>query len=132
MFNSILISTYSVEGFILRDEIHLIGPQLKTNGICYYAIVLKEKKETQKLTTQKKVFENAHCPTNNTSVTNIIRRYVISEIPEIGWDLSLMKINYNLTKRTTKTDLFEKYLKMYIINIKTILTDNSLAFNGSQ
>ena len=29
-----------------------------------------------------------------------------------------MKISYNLTKRT-KTEVFEKYLKMYIINFKT-------------
>ena len=42
------------------------------------------------------------------------------EIQEIGWDLSLMKINYNLTKRTTKTEKLEKYFKMFIINFKTI------------
>ena len=39
------------------------------------------------------------------------------EIQEIGWDLSLMKISYNLTKGTIKT---EKYFKIFIINIKTI------------
>ena len=38
---------------------------------------------------------------------------------EIGCDLSLMKISYNLTKRTTKTEKFENYLKLYIINFKT-------------
>ena len=37
---------------------------------------------------------------------------------EIGFDLSLMKINYNLTKRATKTEKFEKCSKMYIINFK--------------
>ena len=42
------------------------------------------------------------------------------EIQEIGWDLSLMKISYNLTKRTTKTEKFEKYFKLFIINFKTI------------
>ena len=31
-----------------------------------------------------------------------------------------MKISYKLTKRTTKTEKFEKKLKMYIINFKTI------------
>ena len=40
-------------------------------------------------------------------------------IQEIGCELSLMKINYNLTKRTTKTEKFEKCLKMCIINFKT-------------
>ena len=42
------------------------------------------------------------------------------EIQEIGWDLSLMKKSYNLTKRTTKTEKLEKYFKMFTINIKTI------------
>ena len=33
------------------------------------------------------------------------------EKQEIGWDLSLMKIIFNLTKRTTKTEKFEKKLQ---------------------
>ena len=37
------------------------------------------------------------------------------EIQEIGWDLSLMKVSNNLTKRTTKTEQTEKYLKTFII-----------------
>ena len=40
-------------------------------------------------------------------------------IQEIGCDLSLMKIKYNLTKRTTKTEKFENCLKLYVINFKT-------------
>ena len=44
---------------------------------------------------------------------------LIFGIQEIGCDLSLMKISYNLTKRTTKTEKFEKCLKNYIINFKT-------------
>ena len=40
------------------------------------------------------------------------------EIQEIGWDLSLMKISYNLTKRTTKTEKFEKNFNLFIINFK--------------
>ena len=42
------------------------------------------------------------------------------EKQENGWDLSLMKVSYNLTKRTTKTEKVEKYFKMFIINFKTI------------
>ena len=42
------------------------------------------------------------------------------EILKIGWDLSLMKISYNLTKRTTKTEKFEKYFKMFFIHFKDI------------
>ena len=41
------------------------------------------------------------------------------ETQEIGCDRSLMKISYNLTKRATKTEKFENYFKMYIINLKT-------------
>ena len=37
------------------------------------------------------------------------------------WDLSMMKISYKLTKRASKTEKFEKYLKMYdIIDFQTI------------
>ena len=39
------------------------------------------------------------------------------EIQEIVWDLSLMKISYNLTKRTKKT---EKCFILFVINVKTI------------
>ena len=41
------------------------------------------------------------------------------ETEENGCDLSLMKISYNLTKKTTKTEKFEKDLKMYITNFMT-------------
>ena len=30
-----------------------------------------------------------------------------------------MKMSYNLTEKTTRTEKFEKYLNMYIINFKT-------------
>ena len=40
------------------------------------------------------------------------------EIQEIGLDLSLMKISYNLTKRTTKTEKLEKYFKLFIKNLR--------------
>ena len=52
---------------------------------------------------------------------------IFLEIQEIGWDLSLMKISYNLTKKTTKAEKLEMYFKMFIINFKTIrykLTDS--------
>ena len=45
-------------------------------------------------------------------MTNSIRAFVIFEIHENGWDLSLMKISYNLTKKTTKTENFEKLLRV--------------------
>ena len=40
------------------------------------------------------------------------------EIQEIGLDLSLMKISYNLTKRTTKTEKLEKHFKMFIKTLR--------------
>ena len=36
------------------------------------------------------------------------------EIEEIRLDLSLMKISYNLTERTAKTEKLGKYFKMFI------------------
>ena len=35
------------------------------------------------------------------------------EIQEIGRDLLMMKINYNLTKRTTKSETIEKIENQY-------------------
>ena len=66
------------------------------------------------------VQKNAYCPKNKTSVTKNIIGVLSLEIQEIGWDLSLMKISYNLTKRTTKNEKFEKNFNMFIINFKTI------------
>ena len=40
----------------------------------------------------------------------------------IVWDLSIVRVNYKLMKRTTKTKKIEnslKILKMFIINFKT-------------
>ena len=46
---------------------------------------------------------------------------LIFEIQGNGRDLSITRISYKMTKRTTKTAKFEKSLKMYnIINFKTI------------
>ena len=45
---------------------------------------------------------------------------LVFEIQEIACELSLMKISYNLTKRTTRTEKYKKYFTMYIINVKTI------------
>ena len=36
---------------------------------------------------------------------------LIVELPEIGRDLPMMKTSYKLTKRTTKTEKFEKKTK---------------------
>ena len=45
---------------------------------------------------------------------------LVFKIQGIGWYLSMMRINYKLTKRT-KTEEIEKSLKMYnIIHFKTI------------
>ena len=41
------------------------------------------------------------------------------EKQDIGCDLSLIKICYNLTKRTTKNEKFEKCLKMHIKNFNS-------------
>ena len=51
------------------------------------------------------------------------------EIQKIGWDRSLMKISYNLAKRTTETEMFEKYFKTFSINFKSIR--NKLTASGN-
>ena len=49
---------------------------------------------------------------------------LIFKIQGIQWDLSLMRISYNLTKRTKKAEKIENSLKMFqmyiVINFKTI------------
>ena len=46
---------------------------------------------------------------------------LIFEIRGNGLNLSMTRTSYKLTNRTTKTEYFEKYLKMLdIINFKTI------------
>ena len=81
--------------------------------------MLKEEKKKHKTHHIKYVYKKAYFPTNKTSATNQIRRYVFFEIQEIGRDPSMLKISYNLTKRKTKTEKLEKKMKMYI-NFKTI------------
>ena len=57
----------------------------------------------------------------NISYDIISVNMLIFEIQGNGRDLSITRISYKMTKRTTKTAKFEKSLKMYnIINFKTI------------
>ena len=65
------------------------------------------------------VYKNAYCTPNKASVTKKSVHMLIFETQEIGCDFSLMKISYKLRKKTTKTEKFEKQLKVYIINFKT-------------
>ena len=46
--NSIVMYTKPAKPFLLRDERISLKPFLKTIGICYYAIVLKEEKKKHK------------------------------------------------------------------------------------
>ena len=41
----------------------------------------------------------------------------IFEINGIGWDLSMMRISYELTKITLKTEKFENLLKTFNIKL---------------
>ena len=82
----------------------------------------EEKKETQKLTSQK-TFIKTHFVQANISdeiISEEIQKKLL-EIQKNGWNFSMMKISYKLTKRTTKTEKFGNSLKMYnIVNFKTI------------
>ena len=46
---------------------------------------------------------------------------LIFKLQGIVWDLSVMRLNYKLTKGTTKTEKFEKFLKKY--NTKNFMTN---------
>ena len=79
------------------------------------------KKRKRNTNTPLKIFyENAYCLTNKTSVTTKkLADKLIFQRHGTGYDLSMMRISYKLTKRPTKTEKFEKSLKKYNI-IKTI------------
>ena len=79
--------------------------------------MLKDEKKKHKYTT--KFFYKHILSTDKTSVTKKITRNLNFRTHEIEWDLSRMRISYNLTK--TKIEKFKKSLKLYdIINVKTI------------
>ena len=77
---------------------------MKIIGICYYAnFVKRREKEAKKLTTQKTLMtthfdQQSKHPLDIISIENFI-----FELQEIGWDLSITRISYKLTKRTTKS-----------------------------
>ena len=69
-------------------------------------------KKKHKTAHSKNDYKDAYCPKNKISVTNQIGKYVIFfKIQEIGRDLSMMKLSYKLTKRTTKTEKFERKIE---------------------
>ena len=92
---------------------------MKTIGICYYAIVLKEEKKKQKSTTQKRLQKRIVPNKQSISDKNISIYVIFWNTRNLMGPLSdENKLQFN--KRTTKTEKFEKYLKTYIINFKTI------------
>ena len=121
ILNWTFISNNSVAEIILRYSISWFEPHLKTIGICFYAIVLKEeKKERKRKNDHSKTFIKTHILQKTKHRWQIISvDMLIFETQDIGCDLSSIKVKYNLTRRTTKTEKFEKYLKMYIISFKT-------------
>ena len=84
-----------------------LGAHLRTTGICYYAIVLKEEKNKYKNWPLKKRLSKCILSNKQNLSDNIISEDMfLSEIQEIRWDFSMMKINFKLTKRTTKNEKF--------------------------
>ena len=76
-------------------------------------------KETQK-SLLKKVYKNAFCPTNKTSLTNQIRRYFIFWNTR-NWSGPLNDENkLQVDEKNNKNWKVRKKLKMYIISSKTI------------
>ena len=79
---------------ILKNLINSFAPHLKMIGTCYYPNVLKDEK--------KKQLYHSH---------NFYVRFGWDQKQGIGWELSMMRISYKLTERTTKTEKFENFLK---------------------
>ena len=74
----------------------------------------KSEKETKILTTHKTLMK-AYRPPQNISYDIISIDMLIFELHRIEWDLSVMRIRYKLTIRTTKTEKFEKFMKTELI-----------------
>ena len=63
---------------------------------------MKRKRNTHSDQSQK-FYENVPCPANqNINYEIISKDTLIFELQEIGWDLSMMRISYKLTKKEQK------------------------------
>ena len=79
------------------------------------------KRKRNKYASHKTFMQKHIVQQTNTSFDIVSANMLIFEIQGIAWDLSMMSIIYKLTKRTTKTENFEKFLKMCILlNFMTI------------
>ena len=80
----------------------------------------RREKELQILTTQKILRKLILSNKQNMSYDIASTEKIVFELQEIGWNLSIMSINY----KTTKTAKIEKYKKSLrtnnIVNLKTI------------
>ena len=86
---------------MLNEEISSIGPHLKIIGICYYAIVQKEEKKKHKYTTHITLWKHILSNKQNLSNAMISVTVLIFKIQGIVLDISMMRMSYKLTKRTT-------------------------------
>ena len=114
----------------LNDSICSFGPHLKIIGICYYANVPKEEKKNTNTTLTKLLWKRILSNKQNFNYDMISVDMLRSEIQWFGWDLSMMRISYKLTKRSTKAEKVQISLKILelfnIINFIRMLAINWL------
>ena len=84
---------------MVNEQISSIGPHSKIIGICYYAILLKEEKKKHRYTTLITLWKRIL--SNKQNICNAMISVPSFKIQGIVLDLSMMRISYKLTKRTT-------------------------------
>ena len=73
------------------------------------------------LSVKKSSIFSKFCNKNEIFIITLLQKMLIFKIKEIGWNLSMMRVKYKLTKRTKNTKKIEKSSKIYnITNFKTI------------
>ena len=107
MFSEIVCNLLSFSASLVRFY-GLPGPHLKNNWDMLLRDCVERREKNKKLITQKTFKKHIVQKKTKKNVTNEIRNMLFFEIQELGRDLSMTKISYKLTERTTKTEKFEK------------------------
>ena len=108
---------------MLNEQKCSIGPYLKIIRNCYYALVLREEKKKHKYTTHITLWKRILSNKRNISNVMISVNMLIFKIQGIVLELTMMRISYKLTKRTTnwkKREILKILKKFCILHLKTI------------
>ena len=91
---------------------------MKFIGICYYPNVLKEEKKIQKTTLTKFLCKRILSNKQHIRYDLVSVDMLYFETQEFGWDLSMMRISYNLEMSIKEQQKLKrsKNLRKYIIS----------------